>query len=191
MQAVSLPPGEQDWLDRFRAGERAVMRECYEEHFDAVMRAAGSVLRGADQENVAHDVFLRMISENEFRRKFGGGSFRSWISTVARNRAIDYARRHGREQAVAPEVAEGLAGGTSGRVAERAEARDLLERFRQARVPERWARVFEARFMQQLSQREAARSLGLRRTTLAYQEQQLRDRLRRFVLETDRDGGDR
>jgi len=183
--ALSEPTPEQRWLDRFHAGERELMQECYEQHFDAVMRAAGRVLRGADQENVVHDVFLRMISEPEFRKGFGGGSFRSWITTVARNRAIDYARKHARERAVEPEQAERLAGATPDRAAGRAEVLDLLQRFRSAHVPERWAAVFEARFLREQSQREAALALGMRRTTLAYQEQKLRARLRRFVLQTE------
>ena len=189
LHVANLEPSEQNWLDRFHAGERAIMQECYQEHFEAVSRAAGAVLRGADLENVVHDVFLRMISDPQFRHKFAGGSLRSWIRTVARNRAVDYARKHGREEAVEPGQAEDLAGGADDRLAERTEVRDLLRRFQRDQLPERWARVFEARFVQQLSQREAARSLGMRRTTLAYQEQQLRARLRRFVLGTASPGG--
>ena len=191
LHVMTLEPDEEAWLGRFHAGERAVMQECYEEHFEAVSRAAGAVLRGADLENVVHDVFLRMIADSQFRRKFAGGSLRSWIKTVARNRAIDYARKYGREQTVEPGLAEALAGGTTDRVAERTEARDLLRRFRKEQVPPRWERVFEVRFVQQLSQRDAARSLGLRRTTLAYQESKLRERLRSFVLRTHRLGGAR
>jgi RNA polymerase sigma-70 factor (ECF subfamily) len=42
--------------------------------------------------------------------------------------------------------------------------------------------VFDARFIQQLDQPEAARLLGMHRTTLIYQEYRVRTLLKRFVL---------
>jgi hypothetical protein len=43
--------------------------------------------------------------------------------------------------------------------------------------------VFEARFLRQLSPREAAQPLGVPRTTLVYQEQRVRALLEQFVLD--------
>jgi RNA polymerase sigma-70 factor (ECF subfamily) len=57
-----------------------------------------------------------------------------------------------------------------------------LERFRAQALPRKWERVFVARFVEQQDQPTAARSLGMRRTTLAYQEYSIRRLLRRFVL---------
>jgi RNA polymerase sigma-70 factor (ECF subfamily) len=61
-------------------------------------------------------------------------------------------------------------------------ARLVIERFRADVLPAKWAKVFEVRFLHQQSQRDAAAALGMRRTTLAYQELRIRALLRRFVL---------
>jgi len=49
-------------------------------------------------------------------------------------------------------------------------------------LPAKWATVFEARFVLGLDQRSAATRIGVSRTTLAYQEIQIRRLLRRFLL---------
>ncbi len=174
--------GTDSWLACFHAGQRGAMEDCYREHFATVEKTVGQILYGADKETVIHEVFFRLLSDRQARLGFQGGSLRAWIATVARNRAIDYLRRHRREQVVDPEVAAGLAGGEESRCEERTEAKILVERFCREQLPDRLAPVFEARFIKQLSQREAARELGMRRTTLAYREGRIRILLRRFLL---------
>jgi RNA polymerase sigma-70 factor (ECF subfamily) len=49
-------------------------------------------------------------------------------------------------------------------------------------LPAKWDRVFVMRFLEQQDQPTAARSLGMARTTLAYQEYRIRKLLERFVL---------
>jgi RNA polymerase sigma-70 factor (ECF subfamily) len=61
----------------------------------------------------------------------------------------------------------------------------LIERFRRERLPPDWVGVFERRFLEQLTQHEAARALGIRRTTLAYRELRIRRALRAFLLEEE------
>ena len=170
------------WLARFHAGHRATLADFYREHFDDVMRAVGGVLSGADQETVVQDVFYRLVSEPELRQGFRGGVLAAWLTTIARRRAIDYVRRRSRESTVEPGVAEDLAGSVPEHVEASATLRELVGRFEREQVPDAWRPVFRARFIEQKSQREAARALGMRRTTLAYQEARLRRRLRRFVL---------
>lgn len=178
-------PTENQWVARFHAGDRAILEACYREHFSLVTRTVGTVLSGADKETVVHDVFLRLIDSTKTRESFSGGSFASWLRTVARNRALDFVRRHQRESNVDPETAVRMAGGQDAGAELRAQVRQLLEQFVQSEVPGKWRGVFEARFVERLSQRDAARKLGMHRTTLAYQEQRLRSRLRRFVLRVE------
>jgi RNA polymerase sigma-70 factor (ECF subfamily) len=65
------------------------------------------------------------------------------------------------------------------------DARMLVERFRKESLPEKYLPVFEARFIRQLPQREAAASLSMQRSTLAYQEERIRTLLRDFLLESE------
>jgi RNA polymerase sigma-70 factor (ECF subfamily) len=174
-----------DWLAAFHRADRATMEACYREHHAAVTRAVGTVLTGADQETVVQEVFLRLLSSEPMRRTFLGGSLGAWLGRVARNLAVDYWRRHRLE---AGHDGEGPpdAHVTAARQEAEMDARLLVERFRREKLPPQWIPVFEARFLQQLSQREAARALGVFRTTLAYQELRIRQLMNEFLDELAR-----
>jgi RNA polymerase sigma-70 factor (ECF subfamily) len=185
MAARPAPAADTPWLDRFHAGEREVLDECYRNHFRVVETAVGHVLRGADKETVIHDVFLQLLARPELRRGFTGGSFAAWLATIARHQAIDFWRRYRREHSL-EQLASRNAPGEPVQPVEplerTVEARLLIDRFRREVLPPKWARVFEARFVSGLDQRSAAAQVGISRTTLAYQEIQLRRLLRRFLL---------
>lgn len=177
------PPLEADWLAAFHAGDREVLAACYRDHYRTVEQACGSILGGADRETVIHEVFLALLSQPAVRASFKGGSLRAWLHTLGHHRAIDFQRRHRRERPLTDAPTELPApDGDPFREAERSEAQRLIERFRRERLPAKWAPVFEARFIRQLSQRDAADTLGMHRTTLAYQEQRVRWLLQRFLL---------
>lgn len=173
------------WLTAFHAGEHDAIESCYRDHFETVMYAASAVLGGADSETVVHEVFYKLLTDPRTRSGFRGGSLSAWLRQVTRNRAIDFRRRHRLEQQVDPATAQALAAAAEEPNAPQPELRLALESFYREYLPPEWAPVFEARFMRQLSQREAASYLGMRRTTLAYQESRLRARLRRFLLRTE------
>jgi RNA polymerase sigma-70 factor (ECF subfamily) len=172
----------ESWILEFHAGSRAVIEELYRTHFERVAHAVGSVLDGADKETTIHEVFYRLLSNEQARRGYHGGSFGAWIATVARNQAIDHLRRRRLEEpAGSPgELMEQDARGHS--FDDRVNAQLMIRKFCEQCLPDKWSRVFEARFIQQLDQAEAARSLGIRRTTLIYQEYRVRKLLERYFL---------
>ena len=79
MAARPAPAQDMTWLERFHAGERALLEECYRDQFRVVELAVGKVLRGADKETVIHEVFLQLLARDELRRGFTGGSFAAWL----------------------------------------------------------------------------------------------------------------
>jgi RNA polymerase sigma-70 factor (ECF subfamily) len=172
------------WLEAFRRGDREVLAACYRRYYRVVEAAIGRLLGTADRETVIHEVFFRLISEPEMRMSFNGPSLGPWLAAVARNRAVDLSRRAQRESLVAepPEASE-ASGGWG--MDEDAILRVLLERFGREQLPPEWVPLFEARYLRQMTQREAARHLGIRRTTLAYREMQIRRRLKKFMLEEE------
>jgi RNA polymerase sigma-70 factor (ECF subfamily) len=175
------------WIDAFRRGDREILAQCYCAYYRVLEAAIGGVLGVADRETVIHEVFLRLLTERDVRESFTGLTGRSlgaWLSTMARNRALDVRRRARREVRLSMPV-EVPHPNLDARAGENTMMRLLLERFQREHVPPAWALVFETRFLGDMSQREAARQLGMRRTTLAYQELQLRRRLRQFMLEAD------
>ena len=179
---AAMSPSQEPWLALFHAGDRVTLARCYREHYLTVRRALGGLLMEADQETVIHEVFSRLIARPEMRRSHKGGSFSAWLVKVARNQAIDYRRRLGHEARLS-EDPQDVRSTESWEQA--AHARLLVERFRRECLPAAWNGVFELRFLQQLSQHEAARQLALSRTTLAYRELRIRARLKRFLLERE------
>jgi RNA polymerase sigma-70 factor (ECF subfamily) len=183
---VQAGPGDGSrWLADFHRGSRQVLHQCYVDHFDTAEHAIGSILDGADKETVIHELFYRLISDADLRAKFRGGSLRAWIGVAARNMAIDYARRRRREQPadLAPHATKDAHPKTS--IEASIEARQVVERFRETCLPAKYRRVFDARFIQQLDQSEAARLLGMHRTTLLYQELRIRKLLKSFLLRSE------
>jgi RNA polymerase sigma-70 factor, ECF subfamily len=136
---------------------------------------------------VVHDVFVDLLANATLRRGFVGGTFATWIGVVARNRAVDYWRRYRREGALDEVTAEGVPSESAERMEEDVGARLLIAQFRSEVLPAKWDTVFEHRFLLGLDQREAARRLGISRTTLAYREAQVRRLLGRFVRRGVRD----
>jgi RNA polymerase sigma-70 factor (ECF subfamily) len=156
------------------------MEACYLEHFAAVDRALRSLLPGPDRETVIHELFSRLIAHEDLRRSFQGGALAAWLVVVARNQAIDFQRRLGREVTTTDATS---ARTSSDAWEDAAQARLLVERFRRERLPPAWERVFELRFLEQRSQQEIAAELRLHRTTVAYRERGIRRLLKRFLVE--------
>ncbi len=100
---------------------------------------------------------------------------------MAHNLAVDFWRRHRRETSLAEDAGPPLVDAQSRRMEERAALSAFIERFVREALPGKWAPVFQARFVEQLDQREAARRLGMHRTTLAYRELRIRKLLRAYL----------
>lgn len=176
------------WLVRFHDGDRTTLERCYREHSAGVLAAASRLLRDVDAETVTHEIFFRLLTDGSMRAGFRGGDLGAWLSVVARRRAIDWLRRMKREVSARgsdPELAE--PGPDRAREDDAVDAKRLVARFQSEVLPDKYRALFQARFLRQLSQREAAAELGIERSTLAYQEQRVRELLERFILE----GGER
>jgi len=181
---AASPEGRASWLERFHAGDRDVLDEVYRAHVETVHRAAGGVLGGADLETVVHEVFFKLMSNADLRKSFHGGDLGAWLLVMGRHHAIDYVRRRNREEPAGLEVA-GPAEAVHAGIGARAEAALLIEKFCAEVLPPKWRAVFEARFVQHLTQTEAATALGVHRTTLVYQELRIRRLLSAFLLEEE------
>lgn len=165
----------------FHAGEHGCLERCYRDHLQTVDRAVAAVVTGADRETLVHEVFFRLLTETSLRASFRGGSFASWLRVVARHQAIDYARRRRLEVSFTSDSGPSAPVSTPS-FEQQIDVRLTLERFRAQILPPKWRAVFDVRFVAQQDQPTAARRLGMRRTTLAYQEYRIRRLLRRFVL---------
>jgi len=165
---------------RFQAGDRDFFGHLYRETYDTVDAAVGRVLRGADRETVVNELYLRLLTKPELRRRFAGGSLRAWLATLGHNLAVDFWRRNRRETGLegnGPELIDPMVR----RVEEQAELKLFIDRFKRDGLPEELWPLFQTRFIERLDQREAARRLGMHRTTLAYRELRVRRFLKAFL----------
>ena len=168
-------------LARLHAGERDFFGLLYRETYATVDATVGRVLRGADRETVVHELYFRLLSNAELRRNFVGGSMRSWLATLAHNLAVDFWRRHRRETHLEERDAPQPIDPMARQMEERAELNLFVERFRRDGLPEELWPLFHVRFVERVDQREAARRLGMPRTTLAYRELRIRRYLRAYL----------
>jgi RNA polymerase sigma-70 factor (ECF subfamily) len=183
---IAPAPVHERWLDAFHAGDKAVLEQCYRDHYAKVARAVGRVLGECDAETVTHETYYRLLSDARLRENFAGGNFAAWLTRVAMNAALDLLRRRRHESAELPSEAELESRAAAERAAEELEAKLLIEQFQRERLPPEWAPVFEARFLRRLTQRDAASELGMKRSTLAYQEERIRELLAKFLVKEGR-----
>jgi RNA polymerase sigma-70 factor (ECF subfamily) len=164
-----------DWHARFLRGDKDVIEEIYKRTFDQIRQAAGGVLRdAAERDAIVHDVFVDLLADRPLRESHRGGEFGAWLAAIARHRALDFVRRQGRltelsaaaEAALIPDPVT--------------ELRDELRRFG-ARLEPRRRRLLELRYLQGMTQMEAAAALGVPRSTLEDWERQLRRLLVDFL----------
>ena len=165
------------WEARFHRGEKDVMETVYRDNFDAVRRAAARILsEPADRDTIVQQVFVDLCSSRRMRESWSGTSLTAWLCTIARNQAIDFARREKRLTDLS--ALENTA----------AAAPDPLQEFRQelARFAERLdssrRQLLELRFVRGLTQVEAAGQLGMPRSTLEDWERELRNQLAAHLL---------
>jgi len=175
-------PREDRWLTEFHAGDRSCLERCYRDHLPTVERVVAAIVAGADRETLVHEVFYRLLTDETLRRGFRGGSFPSWLRVVARNQAIDYARRRQLEIKILDQVSAPTEPLPASALDQEIDVRLTLTRFQDRVLPPKWRPVFVARFIEHQDQPTAARALGMRRTTLAYQEYRIRKLLHRYVL---------
>jgi RNA polymerase sigma factor (sigma-70 family) len=186
-----------DLLRRFRAGDRAALEEVYWAYVgqvESLIRRALS--RGTvsgrpttgpgDASDLVQEVFVKVFSRQARAAYDGVRPFGAYLLTVARNVLIDWGRRCGRELATDADLLERAVEGwgpvdepwTDPRTLE------LVRRFLGGLSPELRA-VHERRFVQGLSQRDAASALGIGRQALRTLEGRLRDGLREALEEQD------
>jgi RNA polymerase sigma-70 factor, ECF subfamily len=82
---------DEELIERARSGDRAAFGDLVERYQQAVFRAALAALRSReDAEEVAQDTFIAAFRKLDGFR--GDSSFKTWLLTIAWNRAMDRRR---------------------------------------------------------------------------------------------------
>jgi RNA polymerase sigma-70 factor (ECF subfamily) len=169
---------DRGFLSAFHAGERWAIEASYREHASRVIAAARRLVGPVDAETITHEVFYRLLSNSQTRASFRGGNLGAWLCQVAVRSAVDDLRKRRRETSEPTEEELGDPDDGAGEL----DAKILIDRFRAEVLAPEDRPLFEARFIRHLPQRDAARELGIPRSTLTYQEQRIREQLERFLM---------
>src|SRR3989339_1053694 len=177
-------------LTAFYAGDKHIIEEIYRQYVPNLERSIIRYCHGVDAESVIHDLFVSLLKSREIRQQFQGGSMGAWLTTFAKHRAIDQARRSRRltsfeeNEAVQTMLDEANTEDTLLQADRREKLERALACFSQDILPGLDVKlhdVFRVRFLEKLSQVAAAKQLELSRTTLINRENRLLKPLEKFL----------
>jgi RNA polymerase sigma factor (sigma-70 family) len=152
-----------------------VIEEIYRTTFDDVKRAAGTVLHEpADRDAVVHEVYVQLLESRALRESHRGGQMGAWLGAIARHQALDFARRESRL------VDLSAIDQASTSVDPLDDLRREIVRFASRLDPEK-QQLIRLRYVEGMTQMEAAAVLGKPRSTLEDWEHQFKRALAAHV----------
>lgn len=180
-------------LERFRAGSREAMETVYRAYvrrIEALLRAGFAVSLGRkvpgvaaiELEDLVQEVFAKAFSERARLAFDGKRDYGPFLSTLARNVVVDWARKRHRQVALDdfPEITEKLAETSAEEPWAEPDALRVVEAYLRS-LPENLAAVHRERYVLGHTQKEAAEALGLSRQQLRTCEDHLREGLDRAL----------
>ncbi len=184
-------------LKRFRRGEPRALEEVYWAYVDRVERAvrfgfasssiAKARVPGGHADEIAdlvQETFARAFTERARMSYDGLREYGPFLVTIARNLLVDRARKSGRE--IPLNTFDGMELDVPGPIADEPVADDRTLKATHeylAALPADLRAVHEQRYVECVSQEEAARRLGLSRQNVRTLEQRLREGLVRHLVE--------
>jgi RNA polymerase sigma-70 factor, ECF subfamily len=166
-------------IARIQSGEDQSFDRLFQSYRGEISALAQAMLprwlrREIDPDDAAQEIWLRALRRIGSFRPRGKGSFRKWISTIARNCVIDLERRHRAARRKSPSIALHPGSPPMGklleRIADTAQApplrlteREAGERVRAllAGLPHTPRRILELRYIEGLSVEKTAAALGM------------------------------
>ena len=207
--SVPMSAMDRQLLDGFRNGRPDALAQLYETHVKDVFIVAsqGFVLRresttrvpglqdAASQQDVVQDTFIRAFSATARKNYSGTTPFRAYLLQICRNLMIDRARKYKREvmlEDLVPAGQEGIDIESVIRSGDSPEppALDLDQKRREEAVREflsglddELKAIYEKRFVDGMSERDTAESLGITRRKTRTRHEHLVEQLRDFLTE--------
>lgn len=78
-------------------GDRDGLKEVYEEYVSYIYGIVRALLHNKEEaEDITSDFFIRLWEKSDTYKP--GGGHKGWMATIARNMAVDYIRKHKREE---------------------------------------------------------------------------------------------
>lgn len=84
-------------MEKIRSGDKQGLQEIYEEYIGLIYAIVKDVLKSKENaEDVTSDFFIRLWDKADTFQS--GRGHKTWITTIARNMAVDYLRKYGKEE---------------------------------------------------------------------------------------------
>ena len=85
-------------MQKIRAGDKQGLQDIYEEYIGLIYSIVKDVLQSRESaEDVPSDFFIKLWDKADIYQS--GRGHKTWITTIARNMAIDYLRKYRKEEA--------------------------------------------------------------------------------------------
>jgi len=199
---MSIFRGKAELLTRFRRGDRDALEEVYRAYVDKVSKivrfgfrlpeggtiVAGLGWRADEVADIVQEVFARSFSHSARASYDGERDYAPYLYAVTRNVLTDRARRLGRELPMSwsdlLRMHEEDLGANEEELSWADAATMAAARAYIDGLGDDLKQVHEARYVQGLSQREAAEKIGISRQTLRTLEGRLRDGLRQRLQQS-------
>jgi RNA polymerase sigma-70 factor, ECF subfamily len=173
------PPGERELVLRARGGDMRAFEELVSPHRELMFRVAYLITRNpAEAEDAAQDALVK--AWRGLGRFRAGAPLRPWLLRIVANEARNRSRASARRQRLALRAAAESSGGAAPSPEETTLAIEQRELLLDAlgQLPDEARLVLECRYLLDLSERETAAALGLRRGTVKSRTARALQRLR-------------
>lgn len=154
-------------------GDRNGLKEVYEEYVSYIYGIVRALLHNKEEaEDITSDFFIRLWEKSDTYKP--GGGHKGWMATIARNMAVDYIRKHKRE-----EFSETVSEQESDENVERQVLADISINEALSMLKESERKVVHLKIMGELTFREIAEILEQPMGTVTWHYNQAIKKLRR------------
>lgn len=170
-------------MRRIQKGDKTGLKEIYEAYISYIYAVIRGVVKNKENaEDLTAEFFIKLWNMAD-QYKAGSGH-KTWMTVIARNMAIDFMRKAGREQLTeeVPEVsaadtAVGIADSMENEVVGRMNFRETVEK-----LPETERQIMTMKLAGQMTFKEIAEVLGIPMGTVTWKYQNSLEKLRRVVV---------
>ena len=167
-------------MRRMQKGDKTGLKEIYEAYISYIYAVIRGVVKNKENaEDLTAEFFIKLWNMAD-QYKAGSGH-KTWMTVIARNMAIDFMRKAGREQLTeeVPEVsaadtAAGIADSMENEVVGRMNFRETVEK-----LPETERQIMTMKLAGQMTFKEIAEVLGIPMGTVTSKYQNSLEKLRR------------
>ena len=167
-------------MRRMQKGDKTGLKEIYEAYISYIYAVIRGVVKNKENaEDLTAEFFIKLWNMAD-QYKAGSGH-KTWMTVIARNMAIDFMRKAGREQlteevpeASAADTAAGIADSMENEVVGRMNFRETVEK-----LPETERQIMTMKLAGQMRFKEIADVVGIAMGTVTWKEQNSLEKLRR------------